>query len=152
MPWLMAVRVVSLPATASRMKKGAISCGREHVLADVVVHERGGEVVGRVGPPVLGQLVHQAGELHAGVEHAPAMRLAAAEHVGVAGPEDDVRGVEHRLELAAGDAHHVADDEQRERLRDRLDEVDLALLAHVVDDLGADRLDRVEHALRAAGA
>ena len=30
----------------------------------------------------------------------------------------------------------------------RLDEVDLALLAHVVDDLGADRLDRVEHALQ----
>ena len=30
------------------------------------------------------------------------------------------------------------------------DEVDLALLAHVVDHLGADRLDRVEHALRAA--
>ena len=52
------------------------------------------------------------------------------------------------LELAAGDAHHVADDQQRERLRQRLDQVDLALLAEVVDDLGADRLDRVEHALQ----
>ena len=74
----------------------------------------------------------------------------AAEHVGVAGAEDDVGGVEHGVELAARDAHHVADDQQRERLRDRLDEVDLALLAHAVDDLGADRLDRVEHALELA--
>ena len=54
------------------------------------------------------------------------------------------------LELAAGDAHHVADHQQRERLREHLDEVDLALLAEAVDHLGADRLDRVEHALRAA--
>ena len=76
------------------------------------------------------------------------MSVLAAEHVGVAGAEDHVRGVEHGVELAAGDAHHVADDQQRERLRERLDEVDLALLAHVVDDLGADRLDRVEHALQ----
>ena len=34
---------------------------------------------------------------------------------------------------------------------DGLDEVDLALLAHVVDDLGADRLDRVEHPLQRPG-
>ena len=32
--WLMAVRVVSLPATASRMKNGAISLRGEHVLAE----------------------------------------------------------------------------------------------------------------------
>ncbi len=37
------------------------------------------------------------------------------------------------------DAHHVADDQERERLGERLDEVDLPLLADVVDDLGADR-------------
>ena len=59
MPWLIAVRVVSLPATASRMKNGAISLGRQHVLAEVVVHQRRREVVGRVRAALLGQLVHE---------------------------------------------------------------------------------------------
>ena len=59
MPRLVAVRVVSLPATASRMKNGPRSLGRQHVLADVVVHQLGGEVVDRVRAAELGQLVHQ---------------------------------------------------------------------------------------------
>ena len=109
-----------------------------------------GEVVGRVLAALLGQLVHQAGELHAGLEDGRD-RVLVAHELGVAAAEDDVGGVEHRAELAAGDAHHVADDQQRERLREHLDEVDLALLAEVVDHLGADRLDRVEHALELRG-
>ena len=58
----------------------------------------------------------------------------------VARAQDDIGGAQHGLELAAGDAHHVADHQQRKRLRDCLDEVDLALLTHGVDDLGADLL------------
>ena len=144
MPRLIAVRVVSFPATASRMKNGAISCGARMSSSSVGVHERGGEVVARVLAALLGELVHQRRELHARFEHRR-HRVAPAEHVGVAGAEDDVGRVEHRAELAARDAHHVADDQQRERLRERLDEVDLALLAHAVDHLAADRLDRFEH-------
>jgi hypothetical protein len=45
-PWLMPVRVVSLPATARRMKNGAISCGVSMSLPEVVVDELRGEVVG----------------------------------------------------------------------------------------------------------
>ena len=59
MPSVVAVRVVSLPATARRMKNGAELLVRQHVLADVVVHERRREVVGRVLAPLLGELVHQ---------------------------------------------------------------------------------------------
>ena len=82
-----------------------------------------------------------------GVEHGHE-RIAAAEHLGIAGAEDDVRRLEHRPEVTARDAHHVADDEQRERLRQGRDEVDLALFAHPVDHLGANGLDRVEDALQ----
>ena len=44
---------------------------------------------------------------------------------GSPAPEDHVGGIEDRGELAAGNAHHVADDQQRERLRHRLDQVHL---------------------------
>ena len=38
------------------------------------------------------------------------------------------------VKLAARDAHHVADDQERERLRERFHEIDLAALTHLVDN------------------
>jgi hypothetical protein len=122
----------------------------EHVLTEVVVHERGREVVRRMGAPVLCQLVHEGGQLHAGLEQGSEHVLATAEPVCVARPEDDVGRLQHGGELAARDAHHVADHEQRKRLRDGFDQVDLTLLAHSVDELGADLLHRVEQLLQLA--
>ena len=62
-PWLMALRVVSLPATTSRMKKDATSVSRERLAVDVGVDQGGGDVVGRVLPAVVGQVGHEQVEL-----------------------------------------------------------------------------------------
>ena len=130
-------------------ERGDLVAG-QRVLIVLGVHERGDEIVGRLGAPQIGELVDERGELESRSEHG-GHRIPAPEHIGVAGSEDDVGRVEHGVEFAAGDAHHVADDEERERLRERFDEIDLAAFAHLVDDLGADRLDRVEHALELFG-
>ena len=47
-PWEMALRVVSLPATTSRMKNDASSGGRQRLAVDLGGDQRGGEVVLRV--------------------------------------------------------------------------------------------------------
>ena len=58
-PWLIAVRVVSLPATARRMKNGAISCGAS--MSSPTSLWTSADVRSSVGlrPALLGQLVHQ---------------------------------------------------------------------------------------------
>ena len=48
MPWLIALRVVSLPATTSRMKNDPNSCVGQALAVDLGVHQRGREVVRRV--------------------------------------------------------------------------------------------------------
>ncbi len=126
MPWLMAVRVVSLPATARRMKNGATSSGASispstSACTSLLVRSSVGFL-----RRVVGELVHQLGELQTRTEDR-GHRVAVADEFGVTAAEDDVRRVQHGVELAARDAHHVADDEQRERLDECLDEVDLAL-------------------------
>ena len=62
-PWEMALRVVSLPATTSRMKNDASSGGRERLAVDLGGHQRGGEVVLRVLDPRLGQLGDELAEV-----------------------------------------------------------------------------------------
>ena len=47
-PWLMALRVVSLPATTSRMKNEASSASVSDSPSTLALHERRGEVVGGV--------------------------------------------------------------------------------------------------------
>ena len=144
MPRLIAVRVVSFPATASRMKNGAISCGARMSSSSARCHERGGEVVGRVLAALLGELVHQRRELHARFEHrrhriahrrasgspAPRMTFVASSTV-----RNSLRGMPIMSQMTSSGNGCESD----------LDEVDLALLAHAVDHLGADRLDRFEH-------
>src|SRR5690606_25684240 len=49
-------------------EEGSDLVGRQQLLAEVVVHQLGGEVVGGVLPPLVGELVHEAGELHARLE------------------------------------------------------------------------------------
>ena len=56
MPRPMAVRVVSLPATANRMKKRSRLLRGEHFLAHGVVDQRGGEVVRGILAAVLRQV------------------------------------------------------------------------------------------------
>ena len=54
-PWLIALRVVSLPATTRRMKNEPNSCVREPLAVDLGVHQHRREVVGGVGPAVLAE-------------------------------------------------------------------------------------------------
>ena len=60
--------------------------GREHVLAQVVVHEGGGQVVLRLPTALLGELAHQGGEGDAGL-HEGGHDVLAAHHLGVARTE-----------------------------------------------------------------
>ena len=58
--------------------------------------------------------------------------------LGVAGAEDHVRPVEDLCGVGVGDAHHLADDLERERCGERLDEVGRAagvLVEHAIDEL-----------------
>ena len=113
-PWLMALRVVSLPATTSRMKNGGHLGVGERLAVDVRVDQGGGDVLGRVLPAVGGQVEHQQVELlRRG--HERDHRVVASAHVlGVAVGEDDVRRVEDRVVVGGADAHHVADDLERQ--------------------------------------
>jgi hypothetical protein len=132
-------------------EEGGDLLGGEHLLAHLAVHSA--EVRSSVG--FLRRSSASSHEPMRGERHEPSRAVTMSVWPpimsGSPAAEDGVGGVEHRVELAARDAHHVADHQERERLGERLDEVDLALLAHVVDDLGADRLDRVEHSLQARG-
>ena len=69
MPWLIALRVVSLPATTSRMKNEPNSCGREPLAVDLGVHHHRGDVVARVGAAVLAERlgVHEHRRAHAAI-------------------------------------------------------------------------------------
>ena len=81
--------------------------------------------------PVLGEREAVLEQLHARA-HELFDRLDV---LGIADAEDDVRELEDALGVLARDAHHVADDLQRERGRDLADEVALAQRRDAVDDL-----------------
>ena len=101
----------------------------ERLAVHVGVDEGRGEVVGGVLEPVGGQLPHELGEVVAGVHERQHGVLALGDVLGVAEGQDDVRPAEHRVVVALGHAHHVADDLQREPGRHLGDEVALALVA-----------------------
>ena len=93
----MALRVVSLPATTSRMKKDATSAAVSASPSMLVVDQGRGDVVGRVDPPLLGELRHEHRELlprfHEGHEWVGVPR----DVLGVALAEDDIgRGGKRR--------------------------------------------------------
>ena len=135
----MALRVVSLPATTSSTKNEASSAGGEHLAVDLGGDERRGEVVGGVLQPLLAELGDEQAEVLRRLEQRRGdARLGLVGHVlGVAEAEDDVGAVEDELLVAAGDAHQVDDDPQREDRGDVGDEVALAPLDHLVDDARA---------------
>ena len=68
MPWEMALRVVSLPATTRRTKNGPELVVVKHLAVDVGVDQRRGQVVGGVLQPLGPQLLHQLGQLGPGGE------------------------------------------------------------------------------------
>ena len=131
MPWLIALRVVSLPATTSSTKNEPSSCVGEPLAVDLGVDQRGGEVVGRVlARGARPRSCTSVRELRAGLQERrdDLRRVEVGDVLGIARAEDDVGAVEDELVLALRDAHHVADDLERQRRGDLGHEVARALL------------------------
>ena len=136
--WLMRFRVVSFPATISVMKKrlSSASLSRSPSISaftsSVMMSSRGfGATVGR-------DLVAHHVHLHRrGVRAAVDLLV-----VGVVPAADEVvRQRDHPRPHLGLEADHLADDLHGHLGGDLLDELRLALLAHVVDDLGGAPLD-----------
>ena len=88
MPWLMALRVVSLPATTSRMKNEPNSGGRQALAVDLGVHQRRGDVVARASPcaPRPSACAYCDSSMAAAIKTSIVVRV-----LGIADAEDDVR-------------------------------------------------------------
>src|SRR5262245_33311903 len=108
---------------------------RERLALELGVHQRRGEIFLRVLAALLGELVHQVRERLPRRERRDQHVPSGLDVLGVAEPEDPVGLLEDELRLALGDAHHVADDLERERRRDLGHEVAATLLDHAVDRL-----------------
>ena len=101
------------------MKNEAISAERQPLTVDLRLHQVGGQIVGGMGPAGLGQLRAVLGEIQDRLDDL----VVAGRHLVVTRAEDHRRPVEDLGLVLFGDAHHVADDLQRKRTRERLDEV-----------------------------
>ena len=114
----------------------------EALAVDLGLHERGHDVVARVGPAVGGHRVAQHVDLHGG--HAgPGPPRALVVGV-VAGADEVVRQLEDPRPQLLLEADHLADHLHGDLGGDLLDELDLALLAHVVDDDRGPALDLLD--------
>ncbi len=132
MPWLIALRVVSLPATTSRMKNEPNSCGvscSPSTSAAIITEVMSSCGLALRSSPsawaymnICKRLAHQV--------------LVRGDEVGVAAAEDRVGPVEDLAVVLGGDAHHVADDLERQRRRDVFDEV-----AGLVGEVGQQAID-----------
>ena len=106
------------------MKNDPNSCAGQALAVDLGVHERGGEVVARVGQPVLAQLHGVAAYI------AMLRRISASNSPPYSGsPTPRIMLVSAKICFSSvvGDAHHLADDLQRQGRGDLLDEVALAV-------------------------
>ncbi len=122
------------------MKKRSELLRRQPLAVDLGVHQRRGDVVARVGPTVLAELLGVHEHLH---QHAHQL-LERADVLGVADTEDHVGPLKDLGFVLGRDAHHLADDLEGERCGDLLDEVAFAireLLDQPIDDRGRLRAD-----------
>jgi hypothetical protein len=121
---------------------------------DVGVDQRRGQVVGGALTPGAHQALDQRRQLLAGAQHGGHGFGEIGHVVGIGRTENDVAAVEDVAVLVGGDAHHVADDLQRQRRRDLADEVAAPGVDHAVDDVGGRPIDRrfgpAQHAGREA--
>jgi hypothetical protein len=127
MPWVIALRVVSLPATASRMTKNAKLDVAQGFSVDVGLDQPGDDVVGRASPTLLGHVVGVPHQLGVG-------RRRVVVEVRVVGVHERVGPVEQLLPVCLRDADQIGDREQRQAHRDVFDEVPRSLLRRGADD------------------
>ncbi len=108
-PWLMALRVVSLPATTSRMKNEATSAEVSRSPSTSAWTRLVVEVLGGHRPALVGQRRRIRADVHRHLQEL----VEVGGQIRVAEPQDHVGPVEDPLMVRFGDAHHVADDLQR---------------------------------------
>ena len=100
------------------------------------------DVMSSVGvrPPALTELLGVGEDLQGDLDQ----RVVGATELGITDAEDHVGPLEDLLRVALRDAHHRADDLEREGTREGLDEVGRAIGVlgdHPVDEVGGDVLD-----------
>ena len=123
---------------------------RQPLTVDVGLHQVGRQVVGGLRTTGLGQRRAVGGEF----QHHRDELVAVVRHFLVAGTEKHGRPMKHLGFVLFGDAHHVADDLQRKRSGDGLDEVCLPVrvIRHQIADQparpGPDVLFDPRHHLR----
>jgi len=150
MPWLIALRVVSLPATTRRTKNEPNSCSVRRSPSTSELTSTEVEVVGRVLNAMPAEVLDELCEVGACLQQCRHDVERIGHIIGVARAEDDVRAVEDETILAVRNAHHFADDLQRQGGGDVGDEVALALVDDGVDDLRRGALHVVLEPLDAA--
>ena len=148
-----------VPGNHQQDEEGRHFRRRERLTVDVAVDEGRGDVIGRVAPARLGQVRHQSGELlrslqegHQGIGVGSEILGITGSRKRVGGDGDHVGGAQDRGEVRRADAHHAADDLEREPCRHLDHEVASALCRHAIDDLVGHQLDLFLDALDHAGA
>ena len=128
MPCAVALRVVSLPATASSSMNMSNSSSLSCSPSISAFEQLGDDVVARV-------VAAQPGELVGVGEQLDERGLLVVVHVlGVAGADHPVGPVEQLAPVLLGHTHDLGDGLERQLGRDVLDEVGRPRLDHVVDD------------------
>ena len=134
----MALRVVSLPATTSRMKNDASSAGLRSLPVDFRRDQRRRDVVARRAQPIFADLPHHVGEFGPGRQQGADHLLGLLHrHVfGVGEAQDDVGALEDEPLLLPRYAHEVDDHPQRQEGGDLRHKVALAEGCDPRHDLG----------------
>ena len=97
--------------------------GRELLTVDLGLNQAGGQILVRIGAPVLGQCVRVGADFHC--DRAELVEVGG--QVGIAEAEDDVGPVEDLVVVFGRDAHHVADHLQGQRAGEFGDQLAVAV-------------------------
>ena len=134
----MALRVVSFPASRQQNEERGYFGGCKPFTVDFGLYQAGGQILTGTPAAVVGQRDGVGTHIH---RHRDEL-VEIGRDVGVSEPQDHIRPVEDILMVFLGDAHHVADDLQRQRTGQFGDDV-----ARAVRMVGDHRRDQLMGAL-----
>ena len=118
MPWLIAFRVVSLPADRQQHEERSDLLLRQALAVELRVDQHRREVVGRLLLAEAGEILRQRGELLPRLQDRRDRLREIGDVLGIGRAENHVGAVEDVAVLARRDAHHVADDLERQHRGD----------------------------------
>ena len=119
----MAFRVVSFPASRQKDEERGDFGGRKTFTVDFGLYQAGGQILAGTMAAVVGQRGGVGTHIH---RHRGEL-VEIGRDVGVSEPQDHIRPSEDLLMVFLGDAHHVADDLQRQWTGQFGDDVALAV-------------------------